>query len=125
MSALKINVDMMRAMYDYFAHSEPFASWNMPPVEDIKFHIKRTARLYGWYAVAVSGRGRNRKVEHHITISSGRHGHTDTFTRTMAHEMIHLIEERNCLSVNAAHGPVFKKLAQEVAEHHGFDPLAL
>lgn len=123
--SLKISEDMLVALYEYFAASKPFSDWNMPPAEDVIFKVARTPHLYGWSQIAVEGRGRNRKVQHYITISGGRQAHTYTLMLTMAHEMIHVHQERVCVGSKTEHGPAFKKLAREVAKHHGFDPLAL
>ncbi|TXH46983.1 MAG: hypothetical protein E6Q97_28260 [Desulfurellales bacterium] len=123
--SLLLNKAMMVAAYEFFAASKPFCDWNLPDAEEVEFVIAKTPSLYGWHQVEVTGRGKTRKLKHYITISIGRNGHTDTFMRTMAHEMVHLVDDQNCLSRNAEHGPAFKKLAREVAKHHGFDPLAM
>lgn len=122
--SLKLNEDMLIAAYEYFAASMPFSEWNLPPAEDVIFKVARTKRLYGWHQVEVTGRGKSRKLQHYITIA-GKCGHTITLMQTMAHEMIHLCDDQNCLSRNAEHGPAFVKLAQEVSLHHGFDPMCL
>lgn len=122
---MKLNIDMLQHLYEYFAASEPFRRWNLPPAEDVVFKVARTSTLYGWHQTAFVGRGKNRKLFHYVTISAGKQAHTYTIATTMAHEMIHMVTDRTCKGLKAEHGPVFRKLARLVAKHHGFDPLAL
>lgn len=117
---LPLTIDMLSHMYDFLAASEPFAKWNLPPSDDVKFKIVRTRHKQAWYQW--DGK------QHTITVSSGRVGHSLTLMVALAHEVVHLhLEEsdmesksHNCDTHNAA----FRVLAEQVCKAHGFDTQA-
>lgn len=114
---LHINKDIVRHTYALLAETQPFTRWNMPPTEDVIFHMDRHPGRYGCHWI-------DRKHRHHISVSSRCSGTLGTLIRVVAHEMVHLYEDRTFKTRNdVTHSAVFKKLAREVCKYHSFDPV--
>ena len=60
------------------------------------------------------------KNSRYFTIRLNRN-HSDDIIKTLAHEMVHVHEFKNGLDHYWVHGKVFKALAKEVCDAHGFD----
>ncbi len=113
---LPLTPEMLRAGYDFLCATAPFKSWNLPDGEDINF-------------VVIKGRDTDARIwfenkRPHIGISSARNGHTITVLSSIAHEVIHLHEDRCKIRHRGAnhHSLAFRKWAAEVCAIHGFDP---
>ena len=104
----------LHSVYKFLCSTPPFESWNLPDASDVVFKVVRDRSRHGRHYVV-----KGRQV---IEISSGAVGHTMTLVQTMAHEMIHVHQDRTRMS--RTHGPAFMKLAQLVCKIHGFDPKA-
>lgn len=108
--ALPLNAEMLAHAFDYLCCCPPFNKMNMPHSEDVKFSIGSRKDRYAHYQM-IGG-------DHHIVLSSRFVGRHIMLLSTMAHEMVHLYEEVNCLNGGGIHGPGFQKLADRVCKHH-------
>jgi hypothetical protein len=106
--------DTLRAAYNFLNETQPFNRWNLPDGEDIEFRVVRDASRFGWYRFDGN--------KHVIALSSSTIGHTQTLMQTVAHEMIHLHEENaDACTPRIDHSAAFKRWAEQVCKHHGFD----
>lgn len=113
---MKVTPENARAAYAFLAETEPFVGWNLPDADDIRFFVEAHASHCGIC---------NRYIPSgfSIGITDSRHWHSNSLLMTMAHEMIHVHEYQTGLRVTSTkHGKVFKALAKEVCDAHGFDP---
>lgn len=112
---LPLTPDVLRANYDFLNATEPFRRWNLPDGEDVDFRVTRSPENAGRHWVE-DGR-------HVIEVSSRLIGYTQSLCCVMAHEMIH-VHERHTRGASSCgeHGAAFKKWAEMVCRHHGFDP---
>src|ERR1700678_58102 len=116
---MQITVDILRSGNAYLAETEPFVGWNLHDAEDVEFCVVDKPRTQGECHTRVVGA---HKFEFRIDISKRHHTHTDSLLRTMAHEMVHVHQRRNCINLTKrAHGQDFWALAAEVCTAHGFD----
>lgn len=119
MTSLPLTPEVLAAAYDYLVTTQPFANWNLPDSDDIKFRVIRSRKVFAQY-IYDGG--------HTIEVSSGTVGHTKTLMETMAHELVHLhlritgMESRS--KSEDVHNMPFRKLAAKVCATHGFDPKA-
>ena len=104
--------DTLRACYNFLAETLPFRNWNLPDGDDVEFRVVRDPTVFGWYI---------RENGKHIIGVSRMFKHTDTLVQTMAHEMVHL-HEHNSGPCGKGHSRAFRKWADQVCKHHGFDP---
>lgn len=111
---LPLTPDILRAAYDYLNSTPPFARWNLPDSDDVKFVVSKHKQFAGWHEA-------DRK-KHTIAISIVYVGHTHTLLAIMAHEMVHLHQVHSGMHTGGEHNRAFAKLAQRVAAIHGFDP---
>jgi hypothetical protein len=118
---VKLSVDVLRSAYAYLAETEPFVEWNLPDAEDVEFCVTDKPRVQGECHTRVIGAGVSFSFQ--IDICRRFHTHSDSLLRTMAHEMVHVHQRRNCINLTKkAHGRDFHALANEVCAAHGFDP---
>ncbi len=114
--SLKLTPDMLAHCYDYLCCTPPFTKWNMPPSEDIKFLVIKTADRYAHYQMVNN--------VHNIAVSVRWVGRHQTLLSTLAHEMVHLHIRSAGIRQRHAHGGAFQRLADEVCkEHVEFDRL--
>jgi hypothetical protein len=111
---VKVTPAILRAGYAYLAETEPFNGWNMPDEDDVKFEVIGAGRAYGWCHYPPDD-----TKPYKIQISGKYHTHSFTLLKTLAHEMVHIYMHR--MNIGHGHGKVFKALAAEVSEAHGFD----
>jgi hypothetical protein len=117
---MKLTKDVLRAAYAYLAETEPFVGWNLPDAEDVEFKVTQKSRVQGEMHTYVVG---DNAFKFRIDVSDIKHNHTFSLMMTMAHEMVHVHQRRNCINLTAkAHGQDFMVLAAEVCAAHGFDP---
>ena len=113
---LPLSREMLAAAYDYLCTSPPFNKWNLPDSNEVVFKVARHPALRGWYQFGGS-------PKHTIAISSRCIGTTHSLMATMAHEMIHLLQEEVSMDTpGSEHNLAFWKLADRVCKFHGFDP---
>lgn len=103
---------MLEAVYDFLRRTPPFKNWGMPTSGEVMFRITRSTRTQGDHLLH---RGR-----HTIRVSSRKVGHTWVLVELMAHEMVHVVCDRD--GVRSEHGAEFMKRAILVCRYHGFDP---
>lgn len=117
---LPLTVETLEACYELLCTTPPFARWNMPPGEDVKFSVGRATDCFAHYQW--DGR------RHTITVSSRSVAHTNTLIHVMAHECIHLhlfaTKQESLRSGPNHHNAAFKRYAAQVCKYHGFDPKA-
>jgi hypothetical protein len=117
---LSLTPEILAAAYDYLHVTPPFAGWNLPESEDVKFKVSRRRSEYARYQW---------NGEHHIIeISQRGVGFTRTLIEKMAHEMIHLyLEIMGWESKDPSpdvHNAAFQRFAAQVCKIHGWDPKA-
>lgn len=111
---LALTPQVLVAAYDFLRVTPPFRGWKLPHSDVVEFHVLRNPGVMGEYSTEAG--------KHRIGISSATVGATDTLIRTMAHEMTHLYQQLQ--GRDPAHGADFRRYAQRVSRHHGFDPKA-
>jgi hypothetical protein len=115
---LRLTPDMLVGAYEFLRSCEPFRAWRLPHADEIEFHVISARDRRGHYC-------RGDEADHRIAISAANVGHTETLIRTLAHEMIHLLQrEQRRETANTEHNAEFKRLARLVCLYHGFDPRA-
>jgi hypothetical protein len=108
---LRLTPEMLERAYDFLRTTPPFRGWSLPDADAVEFHVSRKDDCFGWF------------IPVKIGVSERNVGHTATLVRIMAHEMIHLYQhliksDRDGVNHNAN----WRKLANQVCRHHGFDP---
>jgi hypothetical protein len=113
MKPLPLTSELLAHAYDYLTCLPPFAKFNMPPSDDIKFRVIKSKKIFARYFIEGG--------VHHIDVSSKMVGSHIVLLSTLAHEAIHLhLEEIGACDL---HGPSFQALADKVCLIHGFDRL--
>jgi len=107
---LPLTIALLAATYDVLLLTPPFRRWKMPSSVAIRFRITRSVGARG------AARG-----DHTIEISSRNVGRLDNLIMTMAHEMVH-VHNHTTGHTRSAHGAEFRRCADLVCKHHGFDP---
>jgi hypothetical protein len=106
-----ITVETCRAVYRMLTQLPPFNKYELPRPSEIEFLVVDDPELYGSYS----------PEPHCITISTSKQSHLQTFERTMAHEIVHMIlylqGKRYLL-----HNKNFYKLTYQAAAIYGWEP---
>ena len=106
-----ITVETCRAVYRMLSQLPPFNKYELPRPSEIEFLVVDDPELYGSYS----------PEPHCITISTAKQSHLQTFERTMAHEIVHMIlylqGKRYLL-----HNKNFYKLTYQAAAIYGWEP---
>lgn len=106
-----ITVETCRAVYRMLTQLPPFNKYELPRPSEIEFLVVDDPELYGSYS----------PEPHCITISTAKQSHLQTFERTMAHEIVHMIlylqGKRYLL-----HNKNFYKLTYQAANIYGWEP---
>lgn len=114
---LTLTPDLCAAVYDALRLTKPFANWNLPEGEDVKFHIVKTKR---WHADHWKEKYR---AKHHIRISAAQVSTWHRLLVCIAHEMVHVHLKHNKCDDRRDHGLAFQKYTVLVCQHHrDFDP---
>lgn len=108
---LPLTPERLQLAYEYLSACPPFDKWNMPDGDDIDFKVGRSRGEFGCY---------QQKAKHTVIISSHLIGRTAALLETMAHEMIHIHQDRTGMPLT--HDLAFKRMAARVCTVHGFDP---
>src|SRR4051812_30350497 len=115
--ALEITRDMLVASYNLLCATPPFSEWGMPPSGEVGFRIIKTLNTRGTFHKA------GKRERPTIGISRGCIGNLHSLNATMAHEMVHLHEDtRHAGRGDVKHSSKFNEFADEVCDHHSFDP---
>ena len=109
---LPLTPDLLRASYDFLRETPPFKRWGLPPGESVTFKVTRSVKTQGDHLL--------HDGKHTIRASSRKVGHTASLVALMAHEMVHVVCDRE--GVRSEHGAPFRKRAAAVCRYHGFDP---
>ena len=113
---MEITPEIVKGAYAYLSETPPFHDWHLPDADDMKFIISGAGKTYGRCHYPPTRMGGRMYV---IEISQSYHKHSVTLLNTVAHEMIHV--HMNITGMGRNHGKVFKLLAKEVCDAHGFD----
>ena len=109
---LPLTPTLLRATYDYLCQTPPFTRWHMPPGREVRFRVTRSWTVQGDHLLE--------KGRHTVRVSSNKSGTTHTLLQLMAHEMVHVVCDRD--GVRSEHGREFRRRAASVCRYHGFDP---
>lgn len=102
----------IEAIYNALKKFPPFCNRKLP--EKVKFSVRKTKNMYGCYYVGCEG--------YEIGISTILCDTLQKVVDTVAHEMVHLILEREGASEDHGnHDAVFNELAAEVCNTLGFN----
>jgi len=107
---LSLTPDMIAAAYELLRTTPPFRRWGLPEADDVGFYVIAAKGDHGSHWTA--------DFAHHIAINKC-HTQLPSLLNCVAHEMCHM--RQFILGEKSYHGPVFKRLADQVCRHHGFD----
>ena len=113
---LPLTPDTLEAAYEYLRSTPPFAGWNLPEGDEVKFFVVKDRRAFGRY--------RWDGKRHTISMSANCIGQSRTLIEKMGHEMIHLhLEDAEMESrgTEHTHNAWFRRLADEACAVHGWD----
>lgn len=108
--AIPLTPEALAAAYDYLCEFPPFSKWNLPPSEDVKFVVSKHKDRFAHYQI-IGG-------VHHIVVSSRNVNRHIALLCAIAHELVHLYLEVNCLDGKSPHGKAFHRLADRVCKSH-------
>ena len=111
MADLPLTPELLQATYDFLRATPPFKWWRLPPGEEVTFKVMRKVWTRGDHWL--------KNGKHTIRVSEVNTGRTYALLMVMAHEMVHVVCDNNC--VRSTHGAAFKKKAAKVCQYHGFD----
>jgi hypothetical protein len=109
-----ITVESCKAVYDMLRHLPPFNKYELPRPSEIEFIVVDDPDMYGSYS----------PEPHCITMSTAKQSYLQTFEKTMAHEMVHLILYLQGKRYEL-HNKNFYKLTHQVAAIYGWEPMDL
>jgi hypothetical protein len=109
--SLRLSPDILAAGYEFLRETKPFRGWNLPPSDDIEFHVVRNPKMHADFGVE--------KGAPIIRVSENGAGHTVSLLAVLAHEMIHL--RQWLIGSRDTHGSTFRRMAASVCREHGFD----
>ena len=90
---MKLTPELLAAAYEMLRATAPFNRWHLPPSADVRFKISATLREYGrcntdWFTGEFA---KTRRFT--ISVSKKSVQTPERLLRTMAHEMIHILQE--------------------------------
>ena len=109
---LPLTPALLRATYDFLRQTPPFKNWVLPPGCEVRFRVTRSRTVQGDHLFEGG--------VHRVRVSQHKTGSTHTLVELMAHEMVHVVCDRE--GVRSEHGGRFRRLANTVCRYHGFDP---
>lgn len=93
----------------------------LPPAEEVEFHVIENPKLYGDYSQWIECRDN----AHIIRISTKRHAHLATLLQTVAHEMLHALQNvENTYTPQQEHNADFYARGARIARRFGWDEKA-
>lgn len=111
---MHLTPEVLEGAYEFLKTTPPFARWKLPAADDVSFTVIGAANIRGTFWEGLPG-------EHMaIGISGSCLSHTTPMLVTMAHEMCHMKAWMTWRT--KTHGAVWRRLANSVCTHHGFDP---
>lgn len=110
---LQLTPDLLAAGYDFLRETAPFKGWRLPESDELGFHVVRDPRIHADFGVE--------NGVPVIRVSENGAGHTATVLAALAHEMIHLHQQRRKLDRGGEHNADFHRRAARVCAAHGFD----
>lgn len=111
-----ITPERLRAIYDCLRHFPPFARWNLPPGELVRFRVTRHTDREGHYTRTIRG------DDYKIAVSELKVGHFSSVVEVVAHEMIHLYQDiTKTETPNTVHNSEFKRHSRNICRMFGWD----
>lgn len=110
---LHLTPQIAEASYELLRTTPPFKGWKLPHADEVEFIVCNF----------VDCRAQHQLTDHHkIWVSNRNLGSLDELNRAMAHEMIHVHEERTrqCRH-DVAHSKKFHRWAKRVCVLHCWD----
>lgn len=114
---MRLTASTLERAYEFLRGEAPFNAWDLPPADEVEFHVRNHRdKRFGDYA-EVKGR-------HVIRVSDSRHKNMTTLLQTMAHEMGHLQQRQtDCKHrPSVSHGRKFMSLMRKVGKRWGWKP---
>ena len=101
---LDVTPDKAAAVYDCLRHFEPWRSLDLPPAEEVEFHVRSRRDCYAEYT--------HTGKTHVILVSQLLIGSMETLVSVVGHEMLHVAQEQHGTSNSAQHNAEFRRLAR-------------
>lgn len=111
---IHITPHTVEAAYELLRTTPPFRGWKLPPADEVEFII--------CFAIDYRAQHQYLNGRHKIWVSARNVGSLQELTRVMAHEMIHVHEERTkqC-RYDVLHSKKFQQWAKRVCQLHCWD----
>ncbi len=110
---MHLTPETLEGAYNFLKTTRPFNRWGLPAADDVSFSVIASTAKRGHF--------RPDNISHpEIAVSAACVSHTAPLIVTVAHEMCHL--RAWIISRSMTHGVVWRRLANSVCKHHGFDP---
>ncbi len=104
---MRITLAIVESAYELLRTTPPFRGWQLPESDDVKFVVVPLR--------CTMARHSFNGTTHTISVCL-RHTHLNTLLMTLAHEMVHMVDQGP-----AEHGAAFRRLAKQVCRQHGWD----
>lgn len=111
---MQITPDRCAAVYEMLRHFKPFASWKLPPADEVEFRVRPLkdhvahANHYKY------------TLEFFIAVDDSKHPNINELAMTIAHEMCH-IRQRILKRNFTTHGADFKRMKNSICKELGWD----
>lgn len=111
--ALNITTEIVESIYETLRLTPPFKNWGLPHADDLEIHIVRHSDRHADH--------RFDKGRHRLRVSGKICRSVATVTLAVAHEMVHIREHQLGVKTKTHDNATFRKLADQVCRHHGFE----
>lgn len=111
---MKLSLEIVEAAYELIRACPPFKGWNLPPADDVEFHIINANVPLADYVQKPDG-------VHCIRVNEQWIGSLNVLLRILMHEICHLHHGVCCPGDEAHHGEEFQKRARSVCRIHCLD----
>lgn len=105
-----VSPESAEALYAFLLTTKPFSRWKLPDPHDVHFEIMAKADTFADYTAP----------KHRIRISAALCTWTDTYLKTMIHEVCHLKQEIEGRPLE--HDSYFIELVNQACKVHKMDP---
>lgn len=105
--------ETLESCYRLLLTTLPFRRWNLPHPDRVNFAVSLHRDRLAHHRAYKDGSA------HDITVSAHGVKDLDLLTRCMAHEMVHMRQDK--LGMRDTHGRGFQSLAKVVCRRHGWD----
>lgn len=112
---LVLTPEVVAAAYELLRATKPFKSWALPSADKVKIRVTRQRNICANSLVT-------EERHYFLSVSTYYHSQLGTLLPTVAHEMCHFREGAFSWRNDVAHSALFRRLAKQVCNVHGFDP---